>query len=87
MSVVGPRPEITFFVEKFRDEIPSYMTRHNVKCGITGWAQVNGLRGSATSIAQRIQYDLYYMRHWSIVFDCKIIVLTLFKGFMSPQAY
>lgn len=87
MSVVGPRPELTFFVHKFRDEIPSYMVRHNVKGGITGWAQVNGLRGSTTSIAQRIQYDLYYLRNWSMSLDCKIIVLTVFKGLISRNAY
>ncbi len=86
MSVVGPRPELTFFVQKFRQEIPAYMSRHNVKCGITGWAQVNGLRGSDTSISHRIQYDLYYLTHWSLAFDAKIIFLTLF-GFVHPQAY
>jgi Undecaprenyl-phosphate glucose phosphotransferase len=87
MSVVGPRPELTFFVQKFRQEIPSYMARHNVKCGITGWAQVNGLRGSDTSIPHRIQYDLYYMRNWSMFLDLKIIFLTVFKALASPQAY
>jgi exopolysaccharide biosynthesis polyprenyl glycosylphosphotransferase len=87
MSVVGPRPELTFFVQKFRHEIPSYMSRHNVKCGITGWAQVNGLRGSDTSIPNRIQHDLYYMRNWSMALDLKIIFLTIFSGFASPQAY
>lgn len=87
MSVVGPRPELTFFVQKFRQEIPSYMARHNVKCGITGWAQVNGLRGSDTSIPHRIQYDLYYLRHWSMLLDLKIIALTVFNGLTSPQAY
>jgi lipopolysaccharide/colanic/teichoic acid biosynthesis glycosyltransferase len=63
------------------------MARHNVKCGITGWAQVNGLRGSDTSIPQRIQYDLYYMRNWSMSFDLKIIMLTLVNGLVSRQAY
>jgi len=87
MSVVGPRPELTFFVQKFRQEVPWYMARHNVKCGITGWAQVNGLRGSDTSISQRIQYDLYYMRNWSMSLDLKIIFLTLFSGLVNPQAY
>jgi len=87
MSVVGPRPELTFFVQKFRQEIPWYMARHNVKCGITGWAQVNGLRGSDTSISHRIQYDLYYMRNWSMSLDLKIIFLTVFSGLVSPQAY
>lgn len=87
MSVVGPRPELTFFVQKFRQEIPSYMARHNVKCGITGWAQVNGLRGSDTSIPHRIQYDLYYLRNWSMTFDAKIIFLTIINGLVSRQAY
>ncbi len=80
MSVVGPRPELTFFVQKFRQEIPRYMTRHNIKCGITGWAQINGLRGSDSSIPQRIQYDLYYMRNWSLALDLKIIFLTVFNS-------
>jgi Undecaprenyl-phosphate glucose phosphotransferase len=87
MSVVGPRPELSFFVEKFRTEIPSYMARHNVKCGMTGWAQVNGLRGSNTSIPQRIQYDLYYLRNWSMTLDLKIIFLTVFRGLISRNAY
>jgi Undecaprenyl-phosphate glucose phosphotransferase len=87
MSVVGPRPELTFFVEKFRTEIPSYMARHNVRCGMTGWAQVNGLRGSSTSIPQRIQYDLYYLRNWSMALDLKIIFLTIFRGLISQTAY
>jgi exopolysaccharide biosynthesis polyprenyl glycosylphosphotransferase len=87
MSVVGPRPELTFFVEKFCTEIPSYMARHNVKCGMTGWAQVNGFRGSGTSIPQRIQYDLYYLRNWSMTLDLKIIFLTVFRGLISRNAY
>ena len=87
MSVVGPRPELTFFVQKFRQEIPRYMTRHNIKCGITGWAQINGLRGSDSSIPQRIQYDLYYMRNWSLALDLKIIFLTVFNSLVNRQAY
>ncbi|MCI0627651.1 MAG: undecaprenyl-phosphate glucose phosphotransferase [Acidobacteria bacterium] len=87
MSVVGPRPELTFFVEKFRGEIPSYMARHNVKCGITGWAQVNGLRGSDSSIPERIEYDLYYLRNWSLLFDVKIIGMTFLAGLVSKNAY
>ncbi len=87
MSVVGPRPELTFFVQKFRQEIPRYMTRHNIKCGITGWAQINGLRGSDSSIPQRIQYDLYYMRNWSMMLDLKIIFFTVFKGLLNRNAY
>ncbi len=87
MSVVGPRPELTFFVQKFRGEVPSYMARHNVKCGITGWAQINGLRGSDTSIPRRIEHDLHYMRHWSLWLDIKIIFLTLFRGVWGKAAY
>ncbi len=87
MSVVGPRPELTFFVQKFRGEISLYMVRHNVKCGITGWAQVHGLRGSDTSISHRIDYDLYYIRNWSMVLDIQIIYRTIINGLVSPQAY
>ena len=87
MSVVGPRPELSFFVEQFRTEIPSYMARHNVKCGMTGWAQVNGFRGSNSSIPQRIQYDLFYLRNWSMTLDLKIIFLTVFGGLISRNAY
>lgn len=77
MSLVGPRPERPHFVEKFRDEVPRYMARHKVKSGITGWAQVNGYRGN-TSIVERINYDLYYMENWSILFDIEILFMTLF---------
>jgi lipopolysaccharide/colanic/teichoic acid biosynthesis glycosyltransferase len=87
MSVVGPRPELTYFVQKFRAEIPAYMARHNVKCGITGWAQINGLRGSDTSIPERIKCDLYYMRNWSMALDLKIIFLTVLNGLMNRHAY
>jgi Undecaprenyl-phosphate glucose phosphotransferase len=85
MSVVGPRPERAHFVNQFRTTIPDYMARHNIKCGITGWAQVNGLRGFETSIAERIQYDLEYIRRWSMVLDVKIIVLTVFS--LARNAY
>jgi Undecaprenyl-phosphate glucose phosphotransferase len=84
MSVVGPRPELTFFVHKFRHQIPSYMARHNVKCGITGWAQVHGLRGN-TSIARRIEYDLEYMHNWSLTLDMKIILMTVLSGFSGEE--
>lgn len=87
MSVVGPRPELTFFVQKFREEIPAYMARHNVKCGITGWAQINGLRGSDTSIPERIKHDLYYMRNWSMALDLKIILRTILSVFADRHAY
>lgn len=74
MSVVGPRPEVPYYVQKFRSEIPAYMARHNVKCGITGWAQINGLRGTHTSIPKRIEYDLHYLRNWSLGLDVKIVL-------------
>jgi Undecaprenyl-phosphate glucose phosphotransferase len=86
MSCVGPRPERPVFVEKFRKEIPGYMLRHKVKAGITGWAQINGLRGN-TSLEERIEYDLFYITHWSLGFDLRIMFMTLFKGFISPNAY
>ena len=86
MSLVGPRPERPFFVEKFSEEIPRYMVKHQVRPGLTGWAQVNGYRGD-TSIRKRIEYDLYYIENWSIGLDIKIIFLTFFKGFINKNAY
>lgn len=86
MSVVGPRPERPFFVEKFREEIPRYMIKHQVRPGITGWAQVNGLRGD-TSIEERINYDLYYIENWTFLFDLQIIFMTVFKGLVNKNAY
>lgn len=86
MSVVGPRPERPFFVEKFREEVPRYMIKHQVRPGITGWAQVNGLRGD-TSIEERIEHDLYYIENWTFAFDLRIIFLTVFKGFVNKNAY
>ncbi len=86
MSLVGPRPERPVFVDKFRHEIPNYMLRHRVKTGITGWAQVNGWRGD-TSLEKRIECDIYYIRNWSVWLDFKILLLTLFKGFVNPNAY
>lgn len=77
MSLVGPRPERPYFVQQFRESIPRYMARHRVKCGLTGWAQVNGLRGQ-TPIKERIEYDLFYIENWSFWFDLKILLLTLF---------
>jgi len=77
MSLVGPRPERPVFVEKFKNGIPRYMARHRVRSGITGWAQVNGLRGNS-SIEERLKYDLYYIENWSLLFDIKILILTLF---------
>jgi putative colanic acid biosynthesis UDP-glucose lipid carrier transferase len=86
MSIVGPRPERPEFVDKFKHEIPGYMKKHLVKAGITGWAQVNGWRGN-TDLVKRIECDLYYITHWSLGFDLKIIFLTIFKGFVNKNAY
>jgi exopolysaccharide biosynthesis polyprenyl glycosylphosphotransferase len=86
MSLVGPRPEQPDYVEKFKDNIPRYFHRHRVKSGVTGWAQVNGFRGD-TSITERTKYDLYYVENWSLVFDIKIIFLTIKSLFRSPNAY
>jgi exopolysaccharide biosynthesis polyprenyl glycosylphosphotransferase len=86
MSIVGPRPERPLFVAQFKNKIPQYMLRHKVKAGITGWAQVNGWRGN-TSIEKRIEYDLYYIEHWSVKLDLKIMWLTLLRGFFHKHAY
>ena len=86
MSLVGPRPERPFFVEKFKEEIPRYMIKHQVRSGLTGWAQVNGYRGN-TSIRKRIEYDLYYIENWTLGLDVKILFLTIFKGFINKNAY
>ena len=86
MSVVGPRPERPVFIEQFRGRVPRYMLRHKMKAGITGWAQVNGWRGD-TSIEKRIEYDLYYIRNWSLRLDVKIMVMTLWSGFVNKNAY
>ena len=86
MSVVGPRPERPIFIEQFRERVPRYMLRHKVKAGITGWAQVNGWRGD-TSIEKRIEYDLYYIRNWSLRLDIKIMIMTLWSGFVNKNAY
>ncbi len=86
MSVVGPRPERPFFVEKFKEEIPRYMIKHQVRPGLTGWAQVNGYRGD-TSIKKRIEYDLFYIENWTLGFDIKIMFLTIFKGLINKNAY
>jgi len=86
MSIVGPRPERTIFVEQFKKEIPGYMQKHMVKAGITGWAQINGWRGD-TDLQKRIEHDLYYIENWSIWFDMKIIFLTFWKGFVHKNAF
>ena len=86
MSLVGPRPERPQFVEKFKEQIPRYMVKHQVRPGITGWAQINGYRGD-TSIRKRIDYDIYYIENWSMAFDFKIILGTLRHGFVNKNAY
>ncbi|MBQ0028660.1 MAG: undecaprenyl-phosphate glucose phosphotransferase [Lachnospiraceae bacterium] len=86
MSIVGPRPERPQFVEKFKEEIPRYMIKHQVRPGLTGWAQINGYRGD-TSIRKRIDYDIYYIENWSMAFDIKIMFLTVFRGLMNENAY
>ena len=86
MSLVGPRPERPLFVEKFKEEIPRYMIKHQVRPGLTGWAQVNGYRGD-TSIRKRIECDLYNIENWTLGLDFKIILLTFLKGFINKNAY
>ena len=86
MSLVGPRPERPQFVDKFREEIPRYMVKHQVRPGITGWAQINGYRGD-TSIRKRIEHDIYYIENWSLGLDFRILFLTVFKGFINKNAY
>ena len=86
MSIVGPRPERPQFVEKFKEEIPRYMIKHQVRPGLTGWAQVNGLRGD-TSIKDRIKYDIYYIENWSLLFDIRIMFMTVFRGLINKNAY
>jgi Undecaprenyl-phosphate glucose phosphotransferase len=86
MSLVGPRPERPELIERFKEVIPNYMLRHKIKAGMTGWAQVNGWRGNS-SLEKRIEHDIYYIEHWSIAFDIKILFLTLFKGFVNRNAY
>jgi len=87
MSVVGPRPELTFFAQKFRREIPAYMARHNMKCGITGLAQITGFRGSDTPIPARVEQDLQYLQNWSLGFDLRIIAMTVISGLINRNAY
>lgn len=86
MSMVGPRPERPYFVEKFKEEVPRYMIKHQVRPGLTGWAQINGFRGD-TSIRKRIECDLYYIENWTLGLDIKILFLTIFKGFINKNAY
>ena len=84
MSLVGPRPELPHFVEQFRETIPYYMVKHQVKPGMTGWAQVNGLRGD-TSIEERIEKDLWYIEHWSPWLDLRILFKTFFGGAINAE--
>jgi lipopolysaccharide/colanic/teichoic acid biosynthesis glycosyltransferase len=86
MSVVGPRPERPYFVKQFLQEIHTYNSRHRLKVGITGWAQVNGWRGN-TSIEKRVEHDLYYLQNWSFAFDLRIIFLTIWSGLLHRNAY
>ncbi|MCR5746094.1 MAG: undecaprenyl-phosphate glucose phosphotransferase, partial [Lachnospiraceae bacterium] len=86
MSIVGPRPERPQFVEEFKEEIPRYMIKHQVRPGLTGWAQVNGLRGN-TSIKERIKYDIFYIENWSLLFDIRIMFMTVFMGLINKNAY
>ena len=86
MSLVGPRPERPELIRSFRENWRGYMLRQNVKAGITGWAQVNGLRGQC-SLKKRLQYDLFYIRNWSVWFDLRILWLTVFRGFVNPSAH
>ena len=86
MSLVGPRPERPVFIQKFSKTIPNYMARHAVKAGITGWAQVNGWRGN-TSLRKRIQFDLYYITHWTPLLDLRILWMTIWHGLVNRNAY
>jgi putative colanic acid biosynthesis UDP-glucose lipid carrier transferase len=90
MSIVGPRPHALAHNEYYKDLVESYMQRHQVKPGITGWAQVNGLRGETDTLEKmqaRVEHDLWYIDNWSLWLDLKIIFLTVFKGFVNPNAY
>jgi exopolysaccharide biosynthesis polyprenyl glycosylphosphotransferase len=87
MSIVGPRPEREYFINIMKEKIPRYLERHRVKCGITGWAQVNGLRGQDTSLEKRIEFDIYYVENWSVIFDFKIIIKTIKEMFFSKAAF
>ncbi|NLV49774.1 MAG: undecaprenyl-phosphate glucose phosphotransferase [Clostridiales bacterium] len=84
MSLVGPRPELPFFVDRFRESVPLYMVKHQVRPGMTGWAQINGLRGD-TSIPDRIEHDIFYIENWSILLDIKILLMTLYKGIVNKE--
>ena len=84
MSLIGPRPEIPFYVNQFKEEVPLYLVRQQVRPGITGWAQVNGYRGD-TSIPERIKHDIWYIENWSIWLDAKIVLKTIFGGMINSE--
>jgi lipopolysaccharide/colanic/teichoic acid biosynthesis glycosyltransferase len=86
MSLVGPRPERPHFVDKFKASVPKYLERHRVKSGMTGWAQVNGLRGDVL-IEERTKYDVYYVENWSFIFDIKIIIMTIWTVILGKNSY
>ena len=86
MSLVGPRPERPELIERFQDKIPGYLRRGQIHAGMTGWAQIHGFRGN-TSLRKRIQYDLYYIRNWSLGLDLWILFATLFRGFINKNAH
>ena len=85
MSLIGPRPEVPFHVSHFKEEVPLYLLRQQVRPGITGWAQVNGLRGD-TSIEERVKYDLWYIENWTIWLDMKILLMTVFGGMVNKES-
>ncbi|MEG2678886.1 MAG: exopolysaccharide biosynthesis polyprenyl glycosylphosphotransferase, partial [Oscillospiraceae bacterium] len=85
MSLVGPRPELPHFVSQFQDSVPLYMVKHQVRPGITGWAQVHGLRGD-TSIPARVEHDIWYIEHWTWALDIKILFMTIFKGLVNGES-
>ena len=90
MSIVGPRPHAVAHNEEYRSQVQFYMLRHKVKPGITGWAQINGWRGETDTLykmEKRVEFDLQYIKHWSVWFDIKIIFMTIFKGFVNKNAY
>ncbi|MFH1862779.1 MAG: sugar transferase, partial [bacterium] len=85
-SIVGPRPERPHFIKQFRQQVPHYLERHRVRSGMTGWAQVNGLRGN-TSIELRTVYDLFYVENWSLAFDLRIMLMTVYEVLFGKHAY
>ena len=85
MSLVGPRPEIPYYVDQFKHEIPLYMVRHQVRPGMTGWAQINGFRGD-TPIKDRVEHDIWYIENWSLWLDIQILWKTVFGGFVNDES-